>query len=545
MKTRQKANLLILGHVITMDEHKPRAEAVAVKDGKILYVGDAEVARHLCDEQTKICDFGSNYIYPGFLEAHCHPGGAGYKMTGAASLGSEDSLEKIVQDMKAYMEKYPEKELVVGMGMSATAIVEAKASMLDAICPDKSMACLAQDGHSAWLNTPAMKRFGIDKEAVKKWGTSCVRVDAEGNPTGSLSEGPAIQIYSQVEKTVEDMKTSLLAWQEYALSNGYTAVYNAGVQLFSANEPLAYYELEKEGKLKHYTFAGSLIKDNTPTPEEDIAKIVEEAQKHNSKHFKILGAKAFCDGVMEARTAWLLDEYKGQPGYHGVVRFSEHDKMVRLLKAASDAGLNVHIHTIGDAAIKAWVDAIAEAEEATGNFDMRNALAHLQVIRPEDIKRMADYNIVACDGIMWISKEPGNYDQEVLSIGEERALHSYPIKSYLDHGAVLVSHSDCPVSPTFSAPHTICFACNGTLPSRGKETIRNTGQLISRKEAMKTVTTNVAYSWHAEHLMGSLEMGKLANLTVFDKDFLQDSFEELESTKCLATFVDGEMVYQA
>nr|MCR4868300.1 hypothetical protein [Lachnospiraceae bacterium] len=115
-----KADLLILGNVITMDEHKPCAEAVAVQGDKILYVGAAEVAKTLCDDNTKVCDFGKNSVYPGFLEAHCHPGGAGHKMVGTAHLSQDLSLAENVQIMKEYMEKHPEKEVISGMGFSTT-----------------------------------------------------------------------------------------------------------------------------------------------------------------------------------------------------------------------------------------------------------------------------------------------------------------------------------------------------------------------------------------------------------------------------------------
>jgi len=538
-----KADLLILGNVITMDEHKPRAEAVAVQGDKIIYVGSADVARKLCDDHTLVEDYGKNSVYPGFLEAHCHPGGAGYKIVGTAHLDRLATLEKNVQIIKEYIDKYPEKELVTGIGFTVNDVMPT-AAMLDAICPDKPVICISQDGHSAWLNTPAMVKFEINEAAARKWGTDCIRVDGNGTPTGYLSEGPAVALSSKVEKTVNDMKAALLAWQEYALSNGYTASYNAGVELVSSNEPLAYYELEKEGKLKHYSFAGSLVKDNTDTPEEDVANIAKVAKEHNSKHYKLLGPKAFCDGVIETHTGWMIDEYLDAPGYHGVRRFDDHDKMVRLVKASSEHGFSVHVHALADAAVRAWVDAMAEAEEATGNFDMRNTLAHLQQVQPDDVKRMADYNITACCGMMWRAKAPEYFSVEYKFIGE-KAYHSYPLQDYVKCGAVVVSHSDYPVSPDFSVPYAVCLGVIGYQPSLGKETIRNADQNMSREDTLKALTTNVAYSWHEEDRMGSLEIGKLANFAVFDKDFLKDSFEEIEKAKCLATFVDGEQVYKA
>ncbi len=538
-----KADLLVLGNVITMDEHKPCAEAVAVKGDKILYVGAVEVAKKLCDENTKVCDYGKNSVYPGFLEAHCHPGGAGLQMVVWVKLDSQSSLEECARTMKKFIDAHPEKKVIHGMGFEVHG-PEPHCSMLDAVCPDKVIVCSTSDGHSMWLNTKAMEAYGINQEAIDKWGTACVRVDENGNPTGYISEGPVFHVRAEMTATLEDMKEALLAWQDYALANGYTGVYNAGVEVASKSEPKAYYELEKEGKLKLFTFSGSLIGDNTDTPEEDMDRIAAEAEKHNSKHYKLIGAKVFCDGVVEAHTAWMLDDYMDQPGYKGVARFDDHDKMVRLIKAAEKHNMNVHVHSIGDASTKAWVDAFAEAEEATGNFDMRNALAHLQIVRKEDIKRMADYNIMAVAGIMWVQKFPGIFDKEVTYLGKEKACNSYPVKDFIDAGAVLVSHSDYPVSPTFSVPLAVCTGANGYMPSLGIELLRNAGQCISRKDALKVLTTNVAYMWHEEDRMGSLEVGKLANITVFDKDFMKDDLAEVENAKCLATFVDGELVYK-
>ncbi|MCR5011490.1 MAG: amidohydrolase [Lachnospiraceae bacterium] len=539
-----KADLLILGNVITMDEHKPHAEAVAVKGDKILYVGAAEVARKLCNENTKICDYGTNSVYPGFLEAHSHPGGTGWKNCLMENLDPNASLEQCVEKMKVYMEAHPEKKMYQGMGFEVHGVLP-HYSMLDAICPDKVMMLTENAAHSMWLNTKAMEKFGIDKKAVEKWGSDCVRVDEKGDPTGFILEGPVFYIRAVNKYTVDEFKEALLYWQNYSLSRGFTGVYNAGVQVTNEIEPLAYYALEKEGKLLQYTIASSLINDNTDTPEEDMDKIAQEAEAHNSKHYKLTGAKVFCDGVVEGRTAWMLDEYVDQPGYFGVSRFNDHEKMVRLVKAAAKHNMNVHVHTIGDAAVRAWVDAIAEAEEETGIFDMRNALAHLQAVKPEDIKRIAEYNIVAVVGLMWVEKSYTLYQLMVDHVGQEKADAGFPVKDFLDQGAVVVSHTDYPASTALCAPWTICLGTIGYLPSNGKEMCRHEDQNISRMEALKAITSSVAYSWHEEDRMGSLEIGKLANITVFDKDFLKDDLAEVEKSKCLATFIDGEQVYKA
>lgn len=541
---RGKADLLILGNVITMDEYKPFAEAVAVKGDKILYVGVASVAKKLCDANTTIKDFGKNSVYPGFLEAHCHPGGAGNKMIGQAKMAPSYSLEKCVEILKQYIADNPQKTFIHAAGFTTSGAAP-HVSMIDAVCSDKVVVCECYDGHSMCLNTKAMQEFGMNDDAVKKWGKDCVRVDSSGKPTGFISEAPTFHVRANMKFTVEDIKKNLLAWQDFALAHGYTGAYNAGVEIVSKNEPLAYYELEKEGKLKHYAYSGSLMQDNTPTPEADMDKVAAEAEAHNSRHYKLIGAKVFCDGVVEAHTAWLMDDYKDQPGYKGVSRFADHDKMVRLTKAAAKHNMNVHVHSIGDRSTKAWIDAFAEAEEETGCFDMRNALAHLHVVRKEDIKRIADYNIMAVGGMMWTERKQPNYGQEVEYLGKEKAERAYPLKSILDGGAVLVSHSDYPVSPEFSVPQTVCLGVTGYIPSHGKEMIRHAEECTSREDTLKAITINVAYMWHEEKRMGSLETGKLANITVFDRDFMRDDFKDIERAKCLATFVDGELVYNA
>ncbi len=486
-----KADLLVLGNVITMDEHKPRAEAVVAKGDKIIYVGAADVAKKLCDENAKVIDYGSNSVYPGFLEAHCHPGGAG-AIALVAQMTRDNTPEECAQIMKQYADAHPERKVIQGMGFEEKD-EPFHASLLDAVCPDKPMVVTDFSGHSMWINTKAMQEFGIDQDAVEAWGTNCVRVDEDGKPTGFISENPVFHVRSCIKSTLDEIKLALQTWHGFALSMGYTGAYNAGVNLISECEPDAYHKLEEEGQLKFYTFAGHMVQDNTDTPEEDIAAIAKDAAENNSKHYELIGAKVFCDGTVELHTAWVIDEYLDQPGYHGVSRFDDHDKIVRLVKAASEHGLNVHIHTIGDAATRAWVDGIAEAEEATGNFDMRNALAHLQMVRPEEIYRFGKYNIVAVAAMMWCEKTFTDYTQMMKFTGEELTKVAYPSKSFKDGGAVLVSHSDFPVSPAFSVPQTICYGVQRYLPSNGQEMQReNTSECLSRMDTLKAITTNVA-----------------------------------------------------
>ena len=544
-KISMKAETIIFGNVITMDDFKPYAEAIAVADGKIIYVGSKEAAMKLQGDNTKVLDYGKNSIYPGFLEAHCHPGLAANMMFGRAKLSEGKTPEDYLAILKKYIQDNPDKPHYVGSGWADDLLYQLNAKQLDEICPDKPLINQSGSGHMMWVNTKAMEAFDINEDAVKQWGTECIHVDENGKPNGMLAEKPAIDLVKRVQPDLAQAKAELLGFQQYAFSNGYTGVYDAGYQLLTTYDPQAYKELDDEGKLKMYSFCGSFVNDNTDTPEEDMARIAREAKEYNGQHVKVIGAKIFADGVVEGHTAWMLDDYVDKPGYKGVRRFDDHDKMVRVVKAAAAHDLNVHVHSIGDGATQAWIDAFAQAQTEVGNFDMRNALAHLQEVTPEDVKRIGEYNIMAVCGIMWTIKHPAGFPQEVAYVGEEKSLNAYPVKSIMDGGGVVVSHSDFPVSPAFSAVQAFLMGVLKKLPSFPDDWIRNIDQAISRHEALKTLTSNVAYMWHAEDRMGSISVGKLANFAVLDRDFMHDDFAEIEKASCIATIVDGEEVYKA
>ena len=528
-----------------MDEFKPYAEAIAVADEKIIYVGSKEVAMKLQGDNTKVLDYGKNSIYPGFLEAHCHPGLAANMMFGRAKLSEGKTPEDYLAILKKYIQDNPDKPHYVGSGWADDLLYQLNAKQLDEICPDKPLINQSGSGHMMWVNTKAMEAFDINEDAVKQWGTECIHVDENGKPNGMLAEKPAIDLVKRVQPDLAQAKAELLGFQQYAFSNGYTGVYDAGYQLLTEQDPRAYKELDDEGKLKMYSFCGSFVNDNTDTPEEDMARIAAEAKEYNGQHVKVIGAKIFADGVVEGHTAWMLDDYVDKPGYKGVRRFDDHDKMVRVVKAAAAHDLNVHVHSIGDGATQAWIDAFAQAQTEVGNFDMRNALAHLQEVTPEDVKRIGEYNIMAVCGIMWTIKHPAGFPQEVAYVGEEKSLNAYPVKSIMDGGGVVASHSDFPVSPAFSAVQAFLMGVLKKLPSFPDDWIRNIDQAISRHEALKTLTSNVAYMWHAEDRMGSISVGKLANFAVLDRDFMHDDFALIEKSKVVATIVDGEEVYKA
>ena len=539
---------IILGNIITMDPKRPSAGAALVKDGVFTYIGDAENVKKLADPDAEVLDYGENFIYPGFIDGHAHGCFAGYRAIGQANLaqvGLSPDYAKYREIIKEFIAKNPQREIYLAAGWIPNEEPVTKA-YLDEICPDKPLIMNTGDAHSCLLNTKALEWAGIDAAFAKKHGPAIVHVDGNGEPDGYVCEGPAFKIIHDVPVTVEDAKNYILAWQDFAFANGLTATAFAGDDL-RFPEAEAYHELEKEGKLKLRTYANEIISDNPEDPKGEIARVAEDRAKYSGEYYRIIGAKVLLDGVTEARTSWLIDDYVDEPGYHGVERFNDHDKMVELITAADAEGLSVHAHSVGDGATHFMLDCIEDAEKITGDMDQRNILAHLQYVAEEDIRRMAETGTIPAVPPLWTAKLPGNYEIEVASAGQKLADNSYPIKSFFDAGANVVFHSDYPVSPMIDIKLSIYMAEKRAAPQSlmSGDTSRNLKEAITREQSMKALTVNVARQFRQEHRMGSVEFGKLANMAVYDTDFLHDDIEKVLQARLIATIVDGKEVYKA
>ena len=461
---------IIFGNIITMDEKRPFAKAALVKDGVFAYIGNADEAKKLAGADAQVLDYGDNFIYPGFLESHSHGYLAGDRAVGQADLTKilTTDYAKYREIIKDFIAKNPQREFYLASGWVENDEYVSKA-YLDEICSDKPLFMQTGGGHSMLLNTKALEWAGIDAAYAKKMGYDLVHVDKNGEPDGYVCEGPVFEIYPKLPTSVEYAKNYLLAWQDIAFRNGYTAVADAGVEVASPLSTQAYYELEKEGKLKLRTYAYMYVTDNIGSPKAEIARIAAERAMYSGEYFHIIGAKAFLDGVTEAHTGWQNQDYLDQPGYHGAERFNNHDKMVELITEADKEGLSVHVHSEGGGAVHFMLDCIEDAEKITGNKDQRNVLAHLHFVTDEDIRRMAETGSVAAVPPLWTPAVPGVYQQEITYVGQELTDQAYPINSFYDAGANVVFHSDYPVSPMLDIKYSIYTAEKRAYPKKAFE----------------------------------------------------------------------------
>ena len=547
--TTDMKQTLILGNIITMDDKRPFAKAAIVKNGVFAYIGSAEDAKRIAGPDAQVLDYGDNFIYPGFMESHCHGHLAGYRAIGQANLmeAGFTNYPKYREIIKDFIAKNPQRNFYVAAGWVENEEYVSK-TYLDEICPDKPLIMQTGGGHSMLLNTKAMEWAGIDAEYARKWGYDLVHVDKNGEPDGYICEGPVFEITPKIPTTKQDIKDYLLAWQDIAFRGGFTAVGDAGAEIVHPGAPLVYRELEEEGKLKLRTYAYMYVTDNIESPKAEIARIAKQRTKLGGEYFHIIGAKAFLDGVTEAHTGWQNQDYLDQPGYHGAERFNDHDKMVQLLVEANKEGMSVHVHSEGGGATHFMLGCIEDAEKITGNLDQRNVLAHLHFVTDEDIRRMAATGSVPAVPPLWSVKAPGVYEQEVAYMGQKLADEAYPIKSFYDAGANVVFHSDYPVSPMMDIKLSIYTAEKRNYPKEvlgGVTAPRNMKEAITREQSLRAMTINVARQFRQEHRLGSIEFGKIANMTVFDSDFLHDDIEKVAQANIVATIVDGEEVFKA
>jgi len=396
------------------------------------------------------------------------------------------------------------------------------------------------------LNTKALEWAGIDAKYAKEVGYDLVHVDENGNPDGYICEMPVLHILNMVPNSFEDLKNYILDWQDFIIAKGFTAAADAGAELLFPEASKAYHELEQEGKLKLRTYSYLLVPDNVEDPKAEVARVAADRAKYSEEYYHIIGVKAFLDGVTEAHTGWQNQDYADQPGYHGVERFNDHDKMVELIVEADKEGLSVHVHSEGGGATHFMLGCIEDAEKITGDMDQRNILAHLHFVTDEDIRRMASTRSVPAVAPLWTAKIPGFFEQEAKYVGEDLANQSYPIKSFFDTGSLPVFHSDYPVSPMVDVGLSIYMAEFRALAQEeygGMATQGNPSECITREQALRAMTINVARQWRQEGRMGSIECGKIANMTVFDCDLLHDDAQKVANAKVKATIIDGEVAY--
>ena len=536
------ADKVIYGDFYTVDEKNPKAQAVAITDGKFIYVGDASGAKAFVGDGTKEEFYDNGLILPGFVDGHAHGNLGGSKMLLMCKLNDCKTLDAIRARLKDFIAKNPEMDKIQGMGWDdATFGTDGPtAAMIDDLT-DKPVAMIDYGHHSFWLNSAAMKIKSITKDTPDIADGVIVR-DADGNPTGCFREGTSIYFNDLLYHfTVEEYKKALLAYQDVFLSIGVTMTFDPMVNYDYGSENVmeAYHQLDVEGKLKLRVHGGyQVFVDKNPVA--DVENAVKCREKFKGNRFAVDNIKILLDGVVESATAYLNEPYSNRnDGYRGLLRF-DLDTLVATVKKAHDMNITVHIHTIGDGAI---AEALNAFEKAGTSPDNRSALTHLQIVDPADIDRMAKLGVVAVANPYWFVKEPDYHTKlSVPYLGKERAENQYPLKSFFDKGVVVTQATDYPVTADLRPTNGIQTAVIRQIPGE-PETLMNPSERVTVEQMIKAATLNGAYQFKCENTLGSITVGKKADMVVLDSDITACAPEHINDAKILRTMIGGEWVY--
>ncbi|AZO13354.1 MULTISPECIES: amidohydrolase [unclassified Mesorhizobium] len=548
------ADLVIVnGRVLTMDDDNPSAEAVAVKDGAIIAIGDRASIEELKGPATKIVDAQGGSVLPGFIEAHMHLFGGAAELDNLhlAGVHGFDALRDAIQDFAA---KHPDARLLVGAGVDYAILPEPVTRHdLDRIIPDRPFIMSASDHHTMWANTKALEEAGLLHGKEVGQGNEIV-MGADGLSAGELREseafGPVLDHYGAnrarlglegVEPDPHPSANELAADRdlmhrglEWCAKHGITSIQNMDGNLYQL-ELLA--GLEKEGRL--------LCRTKIPFHFKNFMKLdmLEKASRmaaaYKSEWLSSGMVKVFYDGVLDSWTAVMVDDYADRPGWRGEPLFSPKH-FAEVAVEADRRGLQIAVHSIGDGAVRAVLDGYQAAAKKNGRRDSRHRVEHIEVITAPDVPRFAELGVLAS---MQPAHPPGamNFPLEptISRIGRDKWPLSYAWRTLKNAGARVVFASDWPVSPV----DPILSIQAAVMRKPWAEGMPD--QSFSLREAIQGYTVEGAYAEFMEDRKGRLKTGYLADIVVLSADIEATAPEALHTVRPVTTICGGKVTYQA
>ncbi len=538
------AETVIIGSIYTANAEGDTVSALAVKDGKYIYVGDEKGVQEFIGDDTEVITLEEEgMVLPSFTDGHAHGHEGGVAWLYEVSLYEATTVEEYIDLIEEFIETHPDVTFIRGGGWYNGYFPNGlpTAEMLDAIDTDLPIALYPMDHHSYWVNTNMMELMGASADMADVPG-GVIERDAKGNPVGCFREAAMSLVSEHIPLyTVDEYKEGILAWQDACFSYGITSYWDPMVNY--PNLVQAYTELEESGDLAIRVGGGFLME-----PGDDITAGIEEAkaliEETAGGKFYVNAIKILNDGVVEGRTGFLLEDYADEPGFKSESLWDQ-DSLNQLFTEADAEGITIHTHAIVDAASRMIIDAVEHSFDINGDDNNRHAITHLQLIHLDDIKRMADLRMVASVQPYWHYQEEGLYNEiEIPYLGVERANSTYPMKSFFDNGIVVSSSSDFPVSQPPKPVRAIQIGVTRCAESGDPNTIKNPGERVTVEQMIDSFTIGPAYQLFSENIYGSIEVGKSADLIILDKNIIGIDPVEIGKTNVLRTFLEGETVYK-
>jgi predicted amidohydrolase YtcJ len=539
------------GAVYTVDAARSRAQAVAVKGGRIVAVGsDDAIGEHL-DPRTEVFDLNGRMLVPGFQDAHVHPVSGGVDRL-RCDLHDLHSTEGYLLRVKTYAQEHPDREWILGGGWSMDVFPRGTPTkdLLDAVVPDRIVFLPNRDGHSTWVNGRALELAGITRGTPDP-ADGRIERDADGQPAGTLHEGAADLVGRfAAEPTADEVYQGLLEGQRYLHSLGITAWQDAIVSTdFWMDNYSAYLRAAGNDDLTARV-VGSLWWDRE-RGEDQIEDLLELRERGRAGRFAATTVKIMQDGVCETFTAAVLEPYldaQGRVTDKRGISFVEPEALKGYVAALDRHGFQVHFHALAERAVREALDAIEAALRANGPSDHRHHLAHIQVVHPDDVPRFRSLRAVANAQPLWAAHEGQMDDLTIPFLGEPRWRWQYPFGSLVRAGATLAMGSDWSVSSPDPIGE-IHVAVNRVMAPTylyGNESqeVFLPDERLDLATSIAAFTIGSAFVNHLDDVTGSIEVGKYADLAVVDRDLFAHPVDEIGNAHVDATFVEGAPVYE-
>jgi predicted amidohydrolase YtcJ len=519
---------------------RPSADAVAVRHGRILAVGPADEVGELIGSSTEVLRLDGGMVVPGFQDSHIHPDGGGIDMRRCA-LYDLPGPDAYVEAVRSYAAGHPDVPWILGGGWSLDHFSRGVAhrSLLDAVVPDRPVFLENRDGHGAWVNSRALEVAGITRDTLDPVDGRIER-EEDGSPFGVLHEGAMSLVAKHIPPpTQAEIEQGLLDAQAYLHSLGITAWQDAHV---SPETLAAYRALDARGELTARV-VGALwwVRDRDDEQVDDL--IEQRGSGDPGRRFRPTSVKIMQDGIIENFTAGMIEPYLGLDGRRGL-SFVDPEVLRRGVVRLDAEGFQVHIHAIGDRAVREALDAIEAAREANGPNDHRHHVAHLQVVNPADVPRFARLGAIPNCQPYWACMEGQMANLCVPYLGGERTGHQYPFASMRRAGARLAFGSDWPVS-TPNPLKLMQVAITRVPDGEPDAEPFLPDERLSLTEALDAATMGTAYVNHLDDVTGTIEESKLADLAVLDRNPFDVDPLELGDMKVVLTAMDGTPVYRS
>lgn len=531
-------------------------EAVAVRHGAIVAVGAEADVLALRGARTELVDLRGRLLLPAFGDAHAHASAAVAELF-SAQLFHLPTVDDCIAALRRFLGDHPDLPVVTGEGWTNTIAprLGPRKEDLDVVVADRPVVLSSEDFHSLWVNSKALRLAGIGAGTADPPGGVIERLP-DGQPAGTLRES-AMELVTGVlpDYSEEQYRAGILHYQrDIAAPAGIASVFDP--LLPGLGRPLpenpslrAYAGLAGAGTLSLRARLGLTIQ-----PHDDVAEWVAQAlaardavaaaqDAEGAPAVAVTAAKFFEDGVIEGHTAYLLADYADASGDRGAPLWGSA-ALAGAFTAVDAAGLQIHVHCIGDAATAETLDALEHARRVNGAHDWRPTITHVQMVAPADFRRFAEMGVVAAVQPFWFILGDYYHDLEVPYLGEARAAAEYPFRDFLDAGAPVAGASDFPVTKPCDPLIGIQAGVMRWLPRMSDgDAVLGPSQRGTVGELVAAYTSGAASAHRLDDTTGSIEAGKSADLVVLDRDIFAADAAQIVEAKVLLTMIGGSVVH--